>query len=105
MPPYGYERQTEYWTSRGIEDYFLDAGYEVIAFPLTQLAENAVPVDFVFFEKSTSKLFGLQYKALYRNATDYWPIDDQQHLNLQAFAGWAYYCFSELRSARDPAAC
>lgn len=101
MSPYVYERQTEYWTSRGIEDYFLDGGYEVLAFPLTQLTEKNLPVDFVFFEEGTSKLFGLQYKALYANVPDYWPIDSQQHTTLQSFSDWAYYCLSELKTARD----
>jgi hypothetical protein len=101
MPPYVYERQTEYWTSRGIEDYFLDAGYEVVAFPLTQHAEKQVPVDFIFFDGSKCKLFGLQYKALYQNAPDYWPIDQVQHSNLQTFAQWAWYCLSEVKSGHE----
>lgn len=28
--PYLYERQSEYWTSRQIEEFFLDAGFELI---------------------------------------------------------------------------
>jgi hypothetical protein len=43
-----YERQVEYWTSRGIEDFFLDNGFEVPVFPLTQLTEAAIPSDFLF---------------------------------------------------------
>ncbi len=99
--PYLYERQTEYWTSRGIEDYFLDAGFQVVTFPLSQIAEHEVPFDFVFFEKSTSKLFGIQYKALYRNNQDYWPLDEQQYQTLQGFRDWAYYGLSEMKSATD----
>lgn len=30
MADYPYERQVEYWTSRAIEDYFLDSGFEVL---------------------------------------------------------------------------
>jgi hypothetical protein len=62
--PYLYERQAEYWTSREIEDYFLDAGYEIVTFPLSQRTEKVVPFDFIFFEQATTKLFGLQYKAV-----------------------------------------
>lgn len=94
--PYVYERQTEYWTSRGIEDYFLDAGFQVVTFPLTQRSEREIPFDFVFFEGKTSKMFGLQYKALYQNQRDHWCLDEQQHQNLQGFRDWGYYCFSEV---------
>jgi|AVFP01.1.fsa_nt_gi hypothetical protein len=73
--PYLYERQAEYWTSREIEDYFLDAGYEIVTFPLSQRTEKVVPFDFIFFEQATTKLFGLQYKALYSNDFDYWPLN------------------------------
>lgn len=99
--PYLYERQTEYWTSRGVEDYFLDAGYEVITFPLSQFAEYKIPFDFLFFEKTTCKLFGLQYKTLYKNEHDYWPLNEQQHRALQAFSIWGYYCFSQMKDSKD----
>jgi hypothetical protein len=66
MPtPYIYERQVEYWTSRGIEDFFLDNGFDVLVYPLTQLTETDVPSDFLFRDQSTKKLFGLQFKSLY----------------------------------------
>lgn len=59
--PYVYERQTEYWTSRGIEEYFLDAGFQVLTYPLTQLTEGRViPFDFIFHESKTYKIFGIQ---------------------------------------------
>lgn len=74
MKSYVYERQTEYWTSRGIEDYFLDAGFELVTFPLSQVTEHEVPFDFIFFEKATCKIFGFQYKALYQDARDYWLL-------------------------------
>lgn len=98
---YLYERQTEYWTSRAIEDYFLDAGYEVITFPLSQFAEHEVPFDFLFFEKTTCKLFGLQYKTLYKNDQDYWPLNEQQHYALQRFSNWGYYCLSQMKETKD----
>lgn len=99
--PYLYERQTEYWTSRGIEDYFLDAGFEIVTFPLSQLTEKEVPLDFVFFENSTSKLFGIQYKALYKNGEDHWPLNERQHNTLQAYSDWAYYGLSEMTDSGD----
>ncbi len=99
--PYLHERQAEYWTSRGVEDYFLDAGFEVISFPLTQRSEHEIPFDFVFMEKSTCKMFGFQYKALYHNGSDYWPLNQAQHEALQAFQGWAHYALSEMRSSKD----
>ena len=99
--PYVYERQTEYWTSRGIEDYFLDSGYEVITFPLTQRTEKSIPFDFIFCETRSSKIFGLQYKTLYRNERDFWVLDESQHKNLQPFSNWGYYCFSEMKSSSD----
>lgn len=99
--PYLYERQTEYWTSRGIEDYFLDAGFEVITFPVSQLSERGVPFDFIFLETHTCKIFGIQYKALYGNGADHWPIDDIQYRNLQEFKKWGYYCLSEITTARE----
>lgn len=71
VEPYVYERQTEYWISRQIEDFLLDAGYDVITIPITQLSEAHVPVDFIFFDKGRTKIFGFQYKTLYRNGKDH----------------------------------
>ena len=98
--PYVYERQTEYWTSRRIEDFFLDEGFEVITFPLTQLSEADVPADFLFFDKKRTKLVGLQYKALYRNNVDHWVLNPDQHERLRHFP-WIYYAASELREPRE----
>jgi hypothetical protein len=99
MPaPYVHERQVEYWTSRGIEDFFMDSGFEVFVMPLTQLAEAAVPSDFIFRETSMKKLFGFQFKALYRNGSDFWNLDQQQHQTLERF-DWMYYGLSDLTSA------
>lgn len=99
--PYLYERQTEYWTSRGIEDYFLDAGFDVVTVPMSQMAEHEVPFDFVFLEKTTSKMFGLQYKALYHNGHDFWPLNEAQHRRIQAFREWGFYCLSEVKSVDE----
>lgn len=99
MPvPYVYERQAEYWTSRAIEEFFLDSGFEVLTFPLSQLSERILPADFLFVDKTHAKLFGLQYKPLYRNGEDFWPIDLQQNERLKKFP-WIYYCLSDLREA------
>lgn len=99
MPtPYIYERQVEYWTSRGIEDFFLDNGFDVLVFPLTQLTERDVPNDFMFRDQGTKKLFGLQFKSLYKNGEDAWNISESQHERLQQF-DWMYYGLSDLTSA------
>jgi len=98
--PYVYERQSEYWTSRQIEEFFLDSGFEVLTLPLTQYHERRIPTDFIFFDKRPSKIFGLQYKALYRNARDGWKLDERQHHDLSRFP-WIYYCLSELKNPRD----
>lgn len=99
--PYLHERQTEYWTSRGIEDFFLDAGFEVMTFPITQRSERHIPFDFVFLDRGTSKMFGIQYKPLYRNGEDYWPLTEHQHDQLQEFQDWGYYGLSEMREGGD----
>lgn len=98
--PYIAERQVEYWSSRSIEDYFLDAGYEVRTFPITQQSEKKFPSDFLFFDPTHSKLFGLQYKALYGNGSDSWYLDEDQHKTLAEFP-WMYYALSDLKDAKD----
>lgn len=98
--PYVYERQVEYWTARDIEGFFLDAGFEVVVFPLTQLTEANVPADFLFYENTLKKMFGLQFKALYRNGDDFWNLDLTQHQQLQRYP-WMYYGLSDLASARQ----
>lgn len=98
--PYVPERQTEYWTSRQVEEYFLDVGFRVLPLPITQLAEKELPADFIFFDKGRSKLFGFQYKALYHNGEDYWPLNANQHGELSSYP-WIYYCLSELQNAQD----
>lgn len=62
MPtPYVYERQVEYWTSRGMEGFFLDAGFEILVLPITQLTERGVPADFLYLDTGTNKIFGFQF--------------------------------------------
>lgn len=98
--PYVYERQSEYWTSRQIEEFFLDNGFEVLTLPLTQYHERRIPADFIFFDKKRTKIFGLQYKALYQDTRDSWRLDERQHHDLSRFP-WIYYCLSELKNPRD----
>jgi len=98
--PYVHERQVEYWTSREIEDFLLDAGYDILVFPITQLLESKIPADFLFLDTSTNKLFGLQYKALYGNASDFWNVAQHQHTTLSNF-DWIYYALSDLKDARQ----
>lgn len=102
MPPgpYVYERQVEYWTSREVEGFFLDSGFEVVVLPLTQLTERSLPSDFLFLDGRSNKLFGLQYKSLYHNGDDFWCLDPRQHNSLAAF-DWIYYGLSDLSSARQ----
>lgn len=98
--PYIYERQSEYWISGQIENFFADAGFEVLTFPLTQFRESLIPADYLFFDQRHTKLFGFQYKALYRNAEDFWPIDPKQHVKLRPYP-WIYYGLSELKRVKD----
>jgi hypothetical protein len=98
--PYINERQTEYWTSQQVEMFFGDLGYDVLSLPITQLTESKLPADFLCFDGSLTKLFGLQYKALYTNDFEYWPLNKDQHSRLQLYP-WVYYCLCELRDIRD----
>ena len=61
--PYVHERQTEYWTSRQIEEHFLNAAFEVLTFPLTQHTERRIPADFIFFDTARAKLHQVQLGA------------------------------------------
>lgn len=96
--PYVPERQSEYWTTRQIEDFFENSGNDVHTIPIPQKIEKKLPADFVFIPEQKIKLFGLQYKALYEDASgDFWKLTNQQHNTLQSFA-WIYYGLSELKS-------
>ncbi len=99
--PYVPERQTEYWTSRQIEEHYLNAGFELLVFPLTQLSERHLPADFILFDKHRAKVVGLQYKALYHNGNDHWRLTAHQHEQMRERFPWIYYSASELRSIRD----
>jgi hypothetical protein len=98
--PYIAEVQIAKWTSDGIRDAFRAAGFLVIDWPMTQHLEKVIPADRLFFAPRFSKLFGLQYKSLYKNGPDFWPLDRTQHNTLQGFK-WIYYCCSELRDVTD----
>lgn len=95
------ERQSEYWTSRQIEDYFENSGADVHTIPIPQQIEKMLPADFVFLPEHKVKLFGFQYKALYGDKYgDYWKLESNQHNTLQSFS-WIYYGLSELKSRKD----
>jgi hypothetical protein len=98
--PYVFERQSEYSASRSVEDFFASAGYECIALPIDSRVEEVLPGDFLFFDRSRVKLFGLQFKALYHNRVDHWRFDRSQHSTLSRFP-WIYYALSELRDIRE----
>ncbi len=49
-------------------------------------------------DQGTKKLFGLQFKSLYKNGEDVWNISETQHERLQQF-DWMYYGLSDLTSA------
>jgi hypothetical protein len=79
---------------------FIAAGYEVRDWQLSQYLEKAIPADLMFFSPNFSKLFGLQYKSIYRNGADFWPLDRRQHETLKRFP-WIFYCCSELKEVAD----
>lgn len=97
---YLYERQSEYWTSRQIEEFFFGRGFSVTTMPIPQTVEKLLPADFVFSADSFIKIFGLQFKALYRNKEDYWAVTEEQHTKLQKYR-WIYYCLSEMKNASE----
>ncbi|QZZ20329.1 hypothetical protein J5X98_24220 [Leptothermofonsia sichuanensis E412] len=96
-----YERQVEYWTSRQIEEFFLNAGFNIVVYPVEQRIERYLPADHIFgVDKALVKLFGIQYKALYHNSVNYWKLDQRQHCRLIHFP-WIYYGLSDLQSVSD----
>lgn len=103
MPPYIAEVQAAEWTSQRIRDAFRTNNFRVRDWPLTQHLEKQVPADRVFFSPQLSKLFGIQYKARYRNGEDFWPLDKTQHAVLQRYP-WIFYCCSELREVTESGA-
>jgi hypothetical protein len=77
-------------------------GYEVRDWHQTQDLEKFVPADWLFFDRTRLKVFGLQYKALHRNGRDHWPLDETQHTTL-AKHSWIVYCASELTDVKRQA--
>jgi len=96
---YPHERQIEYWTSRAIEDYFDNEGYTVVVLPNSQIAEKVIPYDYLFAGEGV-KIFGLQYKRLYKGSTDYWKIDLAQYQQITKF-NWIYYALPEIKSIKQ----
>lgn len=89
-------RQTEYWTSRQIEEFFFDAEFEVVTFPLAHYGERVIPSDYLSYDRRLTKLFGLHYQTLNRNGKYYWDIEPEHQAALRRFP-WLYYCFSRLK--------
>src|SRR5713101_6669018 len=102
MPPYVAEHQTARWTSDAVRQSFREMGFEVREWPVTPHLEKEVPSDYLFFSPKFSKLFGLQYKALYHNGEEFWPLAEEQHQTLKGYP-WMYYCCSELRDPSEQA--
>jgi hypothetical protein len=71
-------------------------GFPVHQFNPGQLSEKNVPADVIFAEKATTKVFGLQHKALYGNGQEYWVISEDQYEALVGYS-WIHYCLSDLR--------
>lgn len=44
-----------------MEGFFLDAGFEILVLPITQLTERGVPADFLYLDTGTNKIFGFQF--------------------------------------------
>lgn len=82
------ERQVEYWTSRQIEEFLLNAGHEILVYPIDQKVERYLPADFLYNMGTSVKMFGIQYKALYHNGDDYWKLDQRQPKLLPSFPGF-----------------
>ena len=98
MTTYVSEREFEYSTSRQIEDVFRNAGFDMSVRPIDQNTERYLPSDHIFYFNGLAKIFGIQYKVLYKNSEDHWRMDVRQHSILQKFP-WIYYGLSDLKSA------
>src|ERR1043165_9049119 len=98
--PYVAELQTALWTSDALHGELRNLGFRVREWPVTRHLERDLPADSVFFDPQNSKLFGLQYKTLYHNGDDHWPLDNEQHKTLRNFP-WIYYSCSEIRETRE----
>lgn len=94
------ERQVEYSTSRQIEDFFKNAGFDTSVHLINQGIEKYLPYDHMFYVDGLVKIFGIQYKVLYKNGEDHWIMKARQHSMLQKFP-WIYYGLSDLKSATE----
>lgn len=101
MKPYVYERQVEQWTNMQLVGTLQRLGFNVSWYPLSGRLEKRLGVDAVFGSGSPElvKLFGLQYKVLWRGNPDYWPLDEAQH-QILLNTRWASYCMSDMRSMK-----
>lgn len=95
------ERQSEFWTSRQIDEFLLNAGHKVRICPLGQHMEKHLPADHLFSIDYPVKLFGIQYKALYHNGTDGWILPYAQYKTMGNFP-WIYYGLSTLKDLSAP---
>ncbi len=97
-----HERQVEYWTNRQIEEFFINAGFNIFVYPVTQRIERHLPADHIFgVDNNLVKLFGIQYKVLHNNnSVNYWELDKHQHNRLVHFP-WIYYGLSDLIDVAD----
>lgn len=103
MPnPYYDERQVEQWTTRDVLDAFTRMHIRVFEYPVSQLTEKKLPADIIFVDRGRSKIFGFQYKALYRNSYDNFRLNAKQHRKLRRFS-WIFYGFLEIRDSLDTA--
>ena len=100
MTTYISEREFEYSTSRQIEDVFKNAGFDMSVHPIDQKIERYLPSDHIFYLNRLAKIFGIQYKVLYKNGEDHWRMNARQHSMLQKFP-WIYYGLSDLKSATE----
>lgn len=94
------EREFEYSTSHQIEDVFKNAGFDMSVRPIDQNTESYLPYDHIFYVDGLAKIFGIQYKVLYKNGEDHWIMNARQHSMLQKFP-WIYYGLSDLKSATE----
>jgi hypothetical protein len=95
MPVILAEQHIQDWTSADIVGALNRRGYDTRDWHPTQDFEKFVPADWLFFDRTRLKVFGLQYKALHRNGTEHWTLAKEQHDTL-ARHPWILYCASEL---------
>src|SRR5688572_10469433 len=100
MPVLLAEQHVQDWTSADIVAALRRRGYDVEHWHPTQDLENFVPADWLFMDRTRLKVFGIQYKALYANGSEHWPLNRDQHETL-ARHPWIVYCASELTSVEQ----